>query len=315
MSDTNLKIRFSGPELDGHSMDVCLLAPSLMAIGELCKEANTVLNGSNAKVTVLVNADVKANCVTVDLQVHQTLWQVAQGLISNPNVASAKEILEWLGIFGGTWAASYGSIKFVKGLIEYLRWKKERKEISSQVDRTDSGNYVRVTVEGNNNVIVIPEQTYKLSKSIKAVESIKTLVSPVKEENGIEQASFINEEMEVNIDQSAAKELSRSFADTDDIPAQTFTAHIVTHGPILDIKSKHWKFKFNNKVEELDISQTSIAEDAVARGGVNVGDTYTAKIEMKEHQTKKGSYVTDFKIKEVMAFTPGTRHQQSSLPL
>jgi hypothetical protein len=289
-----------------------------MAIGELCSEANNILNGNRAKIKVLVNADVKANCVTVDLQVQQTLWQIASSLIANPDVASAKEILEWLGLICGTVSGgalvTIGSVKAMKGLIEFLRWKQERKEKSAELKKTENGNFYYVTVIGNNyNVSVVPEQTYQLSKSIKTVEAIKTLVSPVKEENGINDASFIHEKKKVTIDQEAALELGRSFADTDEIPPQYFTAHITTHGPILDSKSKHWKFKLNNRVQDIDISETKIAEDAVARGLVNIGDTYTVKIEMKQHQTKKGDYTADLKIKEVIGFKPGESHQQIKL--
>jgi hypothetical protein len=35
-----------------------------------------------------------------------------------------------------------------------------------------------------------------------------------------------------------------------------------------------------------------------------VGDTYTVKIEMKQHQKKNGDYASDLKIKEVLGFKP-----------
>ena len=75
MSQADLQLRFDGPELAAHAMDVCVLAPSLMAFGELCMEANHVLNGDSAKVKVLLKADVKATCVTVEFQIVQTIWQ------------------------------------------------------------------------------------------------------------------------------------------------------------------------------------------------------------------------------------------------
>ena len=68
-STANLQLRFDGPELQAHEMDVTLLAPSLLAFGEMCEQANRILNGNEVKVTVLLKADVKANCVTIDLSI------------------------------------------------------------------------------------------------------------------------------------------------------------------------------------------------------------------------------------------------------
>src|SRR6516225_8706591 len=110
MSQSSLMIKFDGPELRAHEMDVTLLAPSLLAFGELCKEANHVLNGEKAKVKVLLSADVKANCVTVHLSVVQSLWDTVTALVQQPNVATAKDILEWLGYIGG-------GVTFAGGLI------------------------------------------------------------------------------------------------------------------------------------------------------------------------------------------------------
>lgn len=98
MSDSSLQIRYDGPELRAHQMDVALLAPALLAFGELCKDANSVLNGERAKVRVLLHADVRANCVTIDLSVVQTLWDAAVSLVKQQDVASAKDILEWIGL-------------------------------------------------------------------------------------------------------------------------------------------------------------------------------------------------------------------------
>src|SRR5256885_68195 len=97
-SEATLQLRFDGPELQAHEMDVTILAPSLMAFGELCKEANRVLNGDQARVKVLLKADVAANCVTIELAVNQTLWESARALVQGETVATAKTILEWIGI-------------------------------------------------------------------------------------------------------------------------------------------------------------------------------------------------------------------------
>jgi hypothetical protein len=211
-------------------------------------------------------------------------------------VASAKEVLEWLGMISAT---SFGLIKF-------LLWKNNRKETSVEYNNSSSGNIVVIQVSGENNSITIPEPVYKLSKDPKVVEDLKTVVSPVSDTHGIDEATFIyNKQEQVKIDAHTANALREIQADSEDSVPQTFTAHIVVHGPILDPKSKRWKFKINNKVETIDIGETTIASDSMARGGISVGDTYKVKIEIIERKTASGAYVTDFKVKEVLSFLPG----------
>ena len=69
MGSTNILLKYDGPALANHSMDVSDLAPALMAFGTMCKEANNVLNHKRASVKVLVKADIQANCVTISLDV------------------------------------------------------------------------------------------------------------------------------------------------------------------------------------------------------------------------------------------------------
>lgn len=302
-SSSSLMIRFDGPELLTHEMDVTLLAPSLLAFGELCKEANFVLNGKRATIKVLLSADVKANCVTVELAVVQSLWETASALVKQENAATALQILEWLGYITGGGGVTWTVIKF-------LLWKKNRKEESVQ----NQGNTVIVQVHGDNNNVTIPKEVYVLAKDVKIVENIKTVVHPVAEEHGITDATFIhNKKPQLKIDTDTARQLREIIGDADTVEPQTFTAHAVVHGVTFDAKSKSWRFKLNNRVEKVDISETTIAVDSMARGGVSVGDTYKAKIEMVERQTASGAYVTDFKIKEVVAFIPG--HPERQVPL
>ena len=257
MSNTKLQLRFDGPALKSHAIDVTLLGPSLLAFGELCNEANRVLNGEETKVKVLLHADVKANCITIDLEVVQSLWQAAASLVQSQNVHDAKEILEWIGIFkeAGKYVAGAGVIG--GGLIGFLRWKKNRKIIGTEIRQTDRGNIVVLKIEGDNNNVTfnntntVSEPVFNLSKSVKVVESVKTLVNPVSETNGIDEATFIHKgKDELKIDRDCAAELQKTYANSEESEPQTFTAHIVVYSPVLDKKGKKWKFKFSSKSEK-----------------------------------------------------------------
>ena len=136
------------------------------------------------------------------------------------------------------------------------------------------------------------------------------------EKNGIEEAVFIhNKKNQLKIDQETAKALRDVHADSDEAEPQSFTAHIVIYGPILDPKAKKWKFKLANKVGIIDISETSIAADVLQRGGITIGDTYKVKLEMIERKTPTGAFVAEYKVKEVLAFIPGSGARQQNLNL
>ncbi len=98
MSSDQIRLRYDGPALANHSIDVDDLAPALLALGDLCKLTNKKFNGDRTSVKVVVNADLEQNCFELYLELLQTLTEQAKSIIKDDDIASAKEILEWLGI-------------------------------------------------------------------------------------------------------------------------------------------------------------------------------------------------------------------------
>jgi hypothetical protein len=205
-------------------MDVALLGTSLIALGDVCVEANSILNGQNATVKVLITADVRANCVSLDLSVVQNVMAHVQTLLTNANVVSAKDLLEWIGIL------KTGTVAGIFQLLPYLKWRKEHKGQEIHIQQGDNGNVVIINASGDNSKINVPMAVYKLSKSPKLVESVKQLASPVSEINGIDEAVFIYEKKEqLKIDKALAAQIQGLYADSDDPGPQTFTVRIVVH--------------------------------------------------------------------------------------
>ena len=68
--------------------------------------------------------------------------------------------------------------------------------------------------------------------------------------------------------------------------------------------SKRWNFLYNGNQEEIDISETSIAKDVLARGKIVIGDSWKVKMEVKEKKIKNG-YKNDYRVVEVFDFIPG----------
>jgi len=283
-------------------MDVTLLGPSIMALGQLCKEANKVANGERTAVRVVIHADVKGNCVTLRLEVIQSIWNAAKDFVDNRDATSAKTLLEWLGLVGVPVKGGYS-------LIKYLIWKKDRQVTAKKITLKDGSNYLEISVEGDHNTINISPEIFKLSESPEVVKAVKDITAPVSEENGITEASFYQKPDEQNkIDQNDAASLQKATVQ-EKLTKTAFTAHITVYAPVLDAKSRKWRFLMNGEHPYMDISETTIAVDTMQRGGVRTGDCYTAEIEKTERTGKE----PEFKVKRVVEFRPGQNTVQTTL--
>ena len=279
-------------------MDVTVFGPSIMAFGELCKEANTVINEGRSSVRVVIYADIEGNCLTAKLEVIQSLWQGVKDLTENKNAASAKNLLEWLGIIGVPGAAIR--------LIKFLVWKKDRQVEVKRTIVKDGSNYLEVNCVGDGNTINISPEVFKLSQSPEVVSSAKKLVAPVTEENGITTATFYQDkEKPVTIDRADAAALQASTVQ-ETVEKKTFTAIVTVFAPVFDAKWKTWRFLMNGQHFYMDISETTIAADTMKRGTVRTGDSYRVEVERIDRTGKEPQH----KIKKVLEFMPGQNAEQ-----
>lgn len=297
-------IRFDGPSLKGHSMDVRHLAPSLLSLNDLIREANKLINGDKAEIKVLVNADIQANCVTLSLDVIQH-WEQIRGLINNPLVADAKTLIEWL-LIGGCVG------KGTSSLFEWLSWRNENVKEESILHKEEIDDNFNIKVDGNNNTIQINKNIYLLSENKKIIKAAKGVVSPIVNSRGIDEVVF-KKEKEASISKVMAKNIYaiETEEEQNNEVQPAITAHISIHSPTLSERAKKWGFLYNGHVEDIDISETSIASDVMRRGKVVVGDTWKVKLLVSEKKTNLG-YKNDYKALEVLDFYPGD--EQGELP-
>lgn len=297
LNHESLRIRFDGPALADHSMDVSVLGPSLTGLGQLLKAANRQVNGEDVNVRVVMNADVEANCVTMDFQILQGIGETVMQLLGNSHVKTAKEILEWLGLInyaGSSTLAVWG----------FLKWLAQRRP-GEKVTTVDQGDSVEISISGSGNHVTVSRPVYNLALDPSVQDAFLQLLRPLKEP-GIESATFVNKKAEVAVSNAEAQlVMDATPADLDPrSEPQTITGHIVIHQPTFDPLSKKWKFKWNGRVESIDISNTDIADTVLKRGGVRVGDAYKVKMEIMEKRMKNGCYKQYFKVIEVLKFVP-----------
>ena len=343
MSKDFIKFRYDGPILKDHSIDATDLASSLMALGDLCKLANKKFNGDHAIVKVMVNADLKQNCFELNLELVQTFFETTKDILFDHKTATAKEILEWIGII----TSGGGAVGL--GLFQFLKWIKNRKIESQKSTITDGKEMVTVKIEGDNNTVNITPQTLALAKDQNAVKSAQRIVEPLKKEGydkiefehknkvteriskqdaedilSIENNSLSDELKKEGYDKIELEHKNKvteriSKQDAEDTPSiennslfdeekclenSIITARIRAFSPVYKKNAKSWTFDYGGHNVLIDISETNIAENAIKRGGSLVNDTYTVELEITQKMTNAGTIKNRYKIKKVVHFEP-----------
>ena len=163
VSTVEFSVEYDGPSLDEHVMDLQILGPALMAINDLCREANRVLNGDDV---MNVRVDMKATaegCFNITLQ----LTELMQGASALLPVVPASQIVTALGL-----------VKKGIGLLPFLKWQQGREIVRQET--TDQG--VSIQVKGDNNhITVIPPEVNKLRQNLNVRMAQWKFVSPLEE--------------------------------------------------------------------------------------------------------------------------------------
>ena len=289
-------------------MDVSDLASALIGISALYQHANSRFNGDKASVKILISTDTEHQCFQFDIQVVQSLWGQAKTLLKDTDIASAKELSEWLGLISGGGASAYG-------LFRFLKWLKGRDTSSSELKIDSGANSTTVAVIGSNNIITVHKEAFELAKDQAALGSVKNIIEPITE-NDYDSLEFEHEaEIEV-ISSEDTGHIIRTVADGAgelvDEP-QVVSAWITVYAPVYDPTVKSWRFRYGEVHYYMDISETNIAEDAINRGGAAINDTYFVSMEMRQEHTLGGKIKNHYKITEVMDFKPANISGQSEM--
>lgn len=174
------KISYDGPALVTHEMNVKDLAPALLSIGELIEDANSVLNGDQAKIAVNIKT-TQPGSVIVGFSVIQDFLKQAVSLFSSNEanaIVNASQILGYLGLGCGSSAGVLGIIKWLKN--------REIKNITTLED----GNFKMEITDGETRVVKSSE--IKLFKLLKIRNHFEAIITKPLEKEGVEQISFLN---------------------------------------------------------------------------------------------------------------------------
>lgn len=311
MSSQEFAIAYDGPALANHTMDVQSLGPALLAIGDLCQEANRVINGQNvADVNVRVKATGEG-CFDILFELVHKLYDDAADLVREDEVATAKELLEWLGL---------GAAPLL-GLVGFLKWKRGRKIVKQEASVDGRGNSViNVTVEGSDNTItVISPSVHELATDPRVRAAQRRMLAPLSE-SGVEE--FRVRHKRKTVTRILKDDLEKGYFDLDpdefggEEPAndpQTFEAVLVLRAPVF-VEDSKWQFFYGGQRISATLDDPNFVR-SVFKGGARfgVGDRFRVRLRLSQMILSNGKIRNDYEILKVIETTPGPKQLDMGL--
>ncbi|WP_146135087.1 hypothetical protein [Neisseria iguanae] len=305
MSHEKFNVLYDGEALRNNEMNVQTLAPALYAFGTLLEEANAAINGSRAKVSVNVKASFKTGCFGIELNTFVSLVDLSKSLFTSENIATAKNLLEWLGLVWGT----AGITKYTgKGLIGLIKWLRNRK--ISKIE----------TVGDETFKVYVGDEYYETEKQVlwlyqnhKIHEAFKDVLSPLEQEGidefavtDLEQTSrfMVIKESEVPFFEPP-KEEDEILAD-DEVKMNLQVVSLSFEG------NYKWRFSDGNSIFNADVEDEGFLR-LVQSGEVAFAKGDIIKARLHKLQYIKGENMkTEYRILEVLEHRHGA--PQMKLP-
>ena len=300
------QIAYDGSATAAHSMDVQLLGPALLSVGDLCREANAVIYGPDAPdVNVRVRANFEEGCFDISFDFVQALKDVGT-LVRTAEVADAKTLLEWIGLVGGPPTALGTS------LWGFLKWKRGRKIRSAEKNENASSPAYTISVEGDGNTIEISAPVYNLITSPRVRAAQRGVAAPLKHDgidsvevrqNGEPVTKLTREEFQ----DGAFDILEGEVAGEERLEPQEIDCVLVIRAPVF-VEGLKWHFWLGQQRISASISDESFSRRVFAGGErFGVGDRLHVRLKLTQVLTPQGVYRNEYDIPLVTKIEPGPR--------
>ena len=208
------------------------------------------------------------------------------------------------------------SVYSLMDLMKYISSKKIHKIEPSIEDSANS----TISVVGDNNKITVIQVTNEVAELIKQpsnAELVQKIVTPTVMD-GYTNIKFENSEGSiVDIDKESAIDIKSYYFESDEVDTeleapQVITAWIKVYSPVYEVKHDKWQFTYDRQHHFMDITETSIAEMALKRGGALVNDAYKVELEIRQNRKTLRSI---YKILRVIDFRAAQINEQQELDI
>lgn len=311
MSQETIQLAYDGEALRTGSMDVRDLAPALLAIGQICERANTVLNENKAEVAVKVRSDFKTGSFELQIDISQTLIEAAKLLFTHKNqVSTARELLEIIGLVGG--GGSFAAVSLFK-LIKWLKGRKATKTTILENGATRIYIDNSINIDNSTHIDVKPE-VVRLYNDEGIRKAALGIVKPLESE-GIDTFEVREQNRAIDIinkeDLSSFVALSSAVPDIPLVETDRDAALVIIKPSFED--DLKWMFSDGEARFSAAMMDNIFLEKLSNRQiSFTKGDVLLVRLSSKSYQTSTG-LKTEHKIIKVLEIKPAPR-QLSLLP-
>lgn len=302
MSDTvHFSIKYDGPALASHQMDVRELAPALIALSSLLEEANRALYPDSAEVRVNVNGSFKGGSFGVDFVALQSIKDQIVSIFSGPDATAAANlftILSGIGLLGAG------------GLIGVIKWLKGGKP--SAIRFVDDKTIFELRLDETIETFEVDLATGKLYQSRIVRQSLARVIKPLETEGIDVFACGQNGETQAVVTKEEAEFFAVAASGADVVSDAT------SEGVLLQIESA--VFKDGNKWRFSDGSNSFFAEiaDEGFRARIESGDERFGKGDVLVVDLRRIQSITDNGLKSEYIIDRVREHKeplQMGLPM
>jgi hypothetical protein len=272
-SSVHFSIKYDGPALAGHQMDVRELAPALIALSDLLETANREAFPDAPPVRVNVQGNFRSGSFGVDLIAVQHIGQQIASILTGETVTSIANLVALLtaiGILGGD------------GLIGLIKWLRGRKP--STVKYKDNSVIFELRFEEHVETFETDLVTGRLYQSRIVRQTLAKVVKPLEREGIDLFASGRDGKTESVITKEEVQAFENAQADAE------VASNILAEGVLLQIESA--VFKDGNKWRFNDGAASFYAEIAdeqflgrVSSGAERFGKGDVLVVDLRRIQT------------------------------
>lgn len=304
-STAGFAINYDGPVLKDHTINAKDLAPALLAISDLCQEANYALGGEDFNVEVRVKATGEGSFDVLLLLDAVQLATPLAPLLLEAGKPSARDMFELV-----TW------------LIDFFKRKRGRPIIEEKIIASKEGDtYYELKFEGDNNTVIINQAQKDIIHNYQARKGQHRLLSPL-EVSGI--TDFSIRDMEEGEEQQITTrvtetEFEEGYFDVvpsevgladELIPPQEIPALLVLQSPVFK-RGRAWEFLYGTeKIFARILDEKFNEEVSAGTKRFGRGDRFRVMLRITQNQLADGNIRNSHEILEVLDSYLGPKPQK-----